>query len=90
MAGWAGSFGCGESGVISSVRHTRSGIEASTSSSLAVIVGGEQPDAAPFARLQRRAPQPQQVALRRQLPRVGSLAVPNVVDGLSSGVPSGT
>ncbi len=38
-----GSFGCGENGVTSSVRHTRSGIEARTSSSWSPSAAANSP-----------------------------------------------
>jgi hypothetical protein len=48
---------------------------------LAVVSGGEQPERAPFARRQRRAPQSEDVTLRRQLAGVRSLAGADVRDG---------
>src|SRR6185312_1864187 len=49
---------------------------------LAAVRGGEQPERAPFTRLQWRAPQAQQVPRRCQFARVGGLAGADVVDGL--------
>jgi hypothetical protein len=49
---------------------------------LAIVVGREEPERTPFARLQRRTPQAEQIALRRKLARPGGLACANVVDCL--------
>jgi hypothetical protein len=62
------------------VRQTRSGIEARTFVELAVVTGGEQPEGAPLAWLQRRTPQPEQVPLRRELARADGLAGADVAD----------
>ena len=77
--GRAGSLGCGESGVTSSVRHTRSGIEARTSSSWAPR-RRRTGRACAIRRLQRRAPQAEQVPLRRELTRACGFTGTDVLD----------
>src|SRR5690242_8396104 len=47
---------------------------------MVAVGGGEQPEGAPLAWLQRRAPQAQQVSLGRELARVGGLAGADVLD----------
>jgi hypothetical protein len=49
---------------------------------LVAVAGSEQPKGAPLAWLERRPPEAKQVALRRQLGRVGCFACPNVLDSL--------
>src|SRR5215472_12796745 len=47
---------------------------------LAVVGGGEQPEGAPLAWLERRTPQPEQVSGRRELVRAGGLTSADVAD----------
>ena len=52
----AGSLGCGESGVTSSVRQIAQRHRGKDLLQPIGVGGGEQPERAPLARLQRRAP----------------------------------
>ena len=56
---------------------------------LAVVTGGEQPEGAPLAWLQRGTPEPEQGPLRRELARADGLAGADVADRFFE-VPSGT
>ena len=80
-----GSFGCGDSAATSSVRHTRRGMERSTDSSPARSAASKRPSVrhSPGCRggRQRRRRCP----CRGQLPRVGRLAGPHVLDGRVGG-----
>jgi hypothetical protein len=100
----AGSLGCGDSGVVSTVIQGPSGSASRIAciwaasrdligaphpqrhrgenllEPVAADGGGEQPKGAPFAWLQRRAPQAQQVSLSRELTRAGGLAGAGVLD----------
>lgn len=60
----AGSLGCGESGVTSSARHTRGGIEARTSSSCVPLSAANRPSA--VTSLRRRARQRRSAAYRSE------------------------
>ena len=70
-----GSFGCGERGgdLIGAPHPQRHRGEDHLEP--VAVGGGEQPQGAPFAWLQRRAPQAQQMSLGRELARVGGLVV---------------
>ena len=87
----SGVVGMRPSGITSSVRHIRSGIEVRVLFQLCWVVGGEQADRAPFTGLQRRfATAEAGVLSRASLSAHGPLHAPACRRLPSSEIPSGT